>query len=860
MIWHSSQIEDVLNQLSVDDKKGLANGVVDMRTLIYGKNTIRNIEKPSYKKCFISQLKNKLVYTLFIIAAVFFVLTLFSSNRQTADHYNPLFIVAIVILNALISAWYMYRCDSTLNSLKSITNPTATVIRDGITKQVSSSDLVPGDIILLSQGDYITADARIIETNNFRCNEFIISGENIPVDKRANITFEEITPIEKRLNMVYAGCSVANGNCKAVVVETGLNTEFGHTSTMSQQNDGDSLPVKNSLTVTEKIAGIAILLVCILTFVVGMIQNFSSGENFANLTIGLVFNSVALAVAALPEGLPAISTIVVALGIQRIIKDEIIFKNVKSLEVLGKTTVICSDKTGIITHNHMTLHSVFDGENIIDISNEEYNEKVALLLQIAVACSTLNNDSTENSIIDACYNYTTQTKSEIDNLYPRLEVIPFDNDRKTMTSINMINGRPVAIVKGAPELLADKFSNLSAEALLKANEQMAANALRVICIGFKALPEFVTNPNPDEIECDLTFAGLIGLYDPPRSETVDGIVSCNTAGIRTIMITGDNLITAKAVARRIGILKDGTEAISGAELDKLTDEELAENISRYSVYARVTPSDKLRIIKAWQQNGDVVAITGDDITDADALALADVGCAMNIQGADVAKGNADIIISNNNFSSIVDAIKESRGLFANIQKSIFYLFSCNIAELLIYLIGMLIFGAPPLAAVLLLWINLLTDCAPVISLCTERAEDNVMKDKPVTLSGRLFNKHSITQIAIYSAFITITTLIAYSIGGMTTAFATLALTQILHSFNVKTNRSIINVRLGINDFMTMSTILILFIIFFLVLTPAGSVFGLTILSGADLIWSIVLSVIIIPFGEILKFSRKFIKD
>ncbi|MBP3706227.1 MAG: HAD-IC family P-type ATPase, partial [Clostridia bacterium] len=586
-----------------------------------------------FKKHFLNQLKSKLVFALIIIAVISFIVSVIYTEK---DIFSPVLIVAIVLINALINAWHLYRCDDALNSLKSITNPSATVIRDGITRQIPSAELVPGDIILLNEGDYITADARIIEANNFRCNESIISGENIPVDKRGNAVFEEITPINERLNMVYSGCSVVHGNCKAVVVETGLNTELGHTSALVQQTGADSIPIKATLDSTEKLANIAIIVICILTFIIGMIQNFSTETAFANLTVKLIFNSVALAVAALPEGLPAISTVVVALGIQRIIKNEIVIKKVKALEVLGKTTVICSDKTGIITHNHMTLDRIFDGEKFIDVNDEPFDDKSAWLLRLAVSCSTLNNDSTENSIIEACEKYTNLKKDDIDNLFPRLEYIPFDNTRKTMTSINMINGRPVAIVKGAPEMLADKFNNISAEEVLNANEKMASDALRVICIALKPLENFITNPNYEDIECNLTFAGLIGLSDPPRKETIDGISVCDTAGIRTIMITGDNIITAKAVARRIGILKDGTEAISGAELSKLSDEELADNVKKYTVYARVTPSDKLRIIEAWKKNGDIVTITGDDITDTDALSAADIGCAMNIQGADVA--------------------------------------------------------------------------------------------------------------------------------------------------------------------------------------------------------------------------------
>jgi Ca2+-transporting ATPase len=578
-------------------------------------------------------------------------------------------------------------------------------------------------------------------------------------------------------------------------------------------------------------------------------------------------NSIALAVAAIPEGLPAICTVVIALGIQRIIKSDITVKKIKALELLGKTTVICSDKTGVITKNHMYLEKIFNKEGFTEITDESLSEANALTLKLAAACSTLDNDATENSIENACLKHTNTSKDEIDNLYPRLKLIPFDSDRKTMTSINMISGQPIAIVKGAPEILASKFIDFKEENILKANDEMASDGLRIVCLGIKPLGEVPAIPTPEDIEKDLIFVGLLGLADPPKSETINALSACDTAGIRTIMITGDNLLTAKAIARRVGILKDGTEAITGAELATLTDEELLESIEKYSVYARITPDDKIRIITAWQNSGNTVTVTGDSISDADALAIANIGCAIGENGTDVAKGNADVIIKNNNFASIVDAIRESRGLFANIQKSVGYLLSCNIAEILLYIVGLIVFGAPPLLAVQLLWINLLTDTTPVISLSSQNADYSVMSKKPVTLSGKLFGLKKIIDLIIFAVLICFISIISAVIGnsmsfntgmtetGMTMAFLTMSLAQVLHSFNMRSENSIFKIKLKLKDFMLLSSLVMLFIIFFLTLTPAGFVFGLTILNAAQFFIAIALALVVIPVSEIIKLKN-----
>ncbi len=861
MIWHSSSAKEVLGELLVDDTKGLANGEADMRLESYGQNVISKIEKPSFLTRFFSQLKNKTVILLMVISVISFLV---SSVYDEVNSYSPLLIIAIVVINALISAYYIFSCDNTLDDFKKITNPSVSVLRDGILKSVSSTDLVPGDILMLSEGDYIPADARIIECNELRCNEVTLTGVEVPVDKDADTILEEITVIESRNNMVFSGSSVVHGTAKAVVVATGLNTEIGRTSAILQQTSEDKLPLEDSLENIGKLANIAILIVCILTFFIGLIQNFTA-SNFASMTLKTLVNSVALAVAAIPEGLPAITTIVIAIGMNRILKDNIIVKDASAAELLGKTDILCCDKTGVFTRNKMVLAKVFDGKNICDLENEGINDSSSLILKLATACSTLENDSTEAAIENACLAYNSMSIVDINALFPKLAEIPFDSDRKTMTVITMINERPVAIVKGAPETVIPKCVNCDVEELLKLNEALADEAYRNVCIALRQLDNIPANPNAEDIEKELTFVGLLSLNDPPRDRVVEQIEACDKAGIKTVMVTGDNLNTAKAIARRIGILKDDSLAITGNELNEISDEELADVIDKYTVFARVTPSDKLRLVKAWKQNKKTVTITGDSVEDADALALADVGCAIGKFGTDVAKGNADIIISNNRFESIVSAIKESRGLFSNIRKSVYYLFSCNLAEILIVLLGLLIFRSMPITAVCLLWINLLTDCAPAISLSMESAEDQCMCKNPLSSFGRIFDVSSIINIAVQSIAIAAATLISYSCGfdfgdsttAVTMAFATLGISQIFHCVNNKFEGSIFGKSLFSNRLMNYAIVITLFVVIFLIFTPAGHIFGLTVLNFKQFIIAFLLAFVILPVSEILKFiSRK----
>lgn len=856
MIWHNATAVDVLKELTVDDKNGLSIGEVDLRVEKYGENFVSKIERPTFLSRFLGQLKNKTVIVLIITALISFFVSMAYSE---VDLYSPLLIIAIVVINALISAYQLVVCDNTIDDLKHITNPTVKTLRDGIIKSVNSVNLVPGDIIILEEGDYIPADARIIEANEFRCNEAVLTGVEIPVEKNPDLLFDDITSAEKRQNMIFSGTSVAHGSAKAVVVSTGVNTEIGKTSVIMQQTGDDKLPIENKLESLGKMINFAVLIVCVFVFAISLLQNFSA-ENFASMTVKTLMNSIALAIAVIPEGLPAITTIVIAIGMHRILKDKIILKDSSAAETLGKTNVICCDKTGVFTRNKMQLAKIYDGEKLYNLETDALNDKALLILKLATVCSTLYNDSTEDAIKNANLTYNSMSFADVDAHYPHITEIPFDTNRKIMTVVTMINEKPFAIVKGAPEAVIPLCNGCNKEELLKQNIELANDAYRNVCIAMKPLDTIPASPTAEDIECDLKFIGLLSLDDPPREGVVDDIATCEKAGIRTVMITGDNVNTAMAVARRIGILKDGTLAITGAELDKMTDDKLADNIDKYSVFARISPSDKIRIVKAWQTRRCIVTITGDSVEDADALALADVGCAIGRYGTDVAKGNADIIISNNRFSSIVNAIGESRGFFNNIKKSVKYLFSCNFAELLSFIVGILVFKNPPISAVQLLWINLLTDSAPAISLSMENGDKSNMYSKEMSTNRKFFNIRSFAPVLIEGIVMTVMTLLAYTIGNdfgdkttaMTMAFVTLSLTQLFQCFNVKLTTSIFRKEVFSNKLMNVSNLVAAFIVLFLVFTPAGFLFGLTILSFKNFLFAFLLSLVIIPVSEIIK--------
>lgn len=862
MIWHSSNAQSVLNELSVDCENGLANGVAYERLDKYGKNQITDIKPVSYFRRFLGELNHKSVYALVIISLICFIVSL---SYGLGDYYSPFLIIAIVILNALITAYNQHACDQAVFLQKAASIPACTVIREGVKRVIPSNELVVGDIILLNEGDYICADARLIETNGFRTNEIALTGDSIPVDKDATAVIGDITPISGRKTMAYSGTSVIHGNAKAVVVETGLNTEIGKTDVMATQNGTAISGIENKLAVTSRVINIAVIILCSVVFLIGMIIGVYSSEPFASITARNLLNAVALGVCAIPESLPFITVIVTALGTSRLLRDGIIIKNTSALEMLSKTTVLCADKTGVFTRDKMYVTGIYDGETFEHLHREETEQKSAVILRLAVACSMLENDTTESAIEDACLKYSKMTKEDVNNTYPRLGSIPFDADRKMMASINMLDGKPFAVIKGAPETVIENCIGVDKKALLEACDKLAGNALRLICIAIKALDDIPANPNAEEIENDLKFAGIICLEDPPRNDATVSIENCHNCGIKVIMITGDNITTASAVAQSLGILFDESQSITGQEIEEMTDEELTEKIGSYTVFARISPAQKLRIVTALKADGEIVTVTGNSIEDADVLSVADVGFAIGDDGHDVARGNADAIIKNNDFTSITGVFSRCRSLLENIKNTVHYLISCNASEILYYIIGLSIFRIPPLLATQLLWINLLTDAAPAFSLAVRSEEKSEISKTGNLVKGRLFDRNTVIDIIIQAITLTACGIAAFSIGNIfgktiayTMAFLTISLSQIFHSFNVTSKKSVIFTRFKGNEFMLFSSFVAVFISLFLCLTPAGFVFGLQILTAKQLLISFALSILIVPICEIKKiFDKKF---
>lgn len=865
MIWHSSEINSVLEELSVDSNTGLANGVAYERLEKYGKNRVSAIRPVSFLRRFLEQLNKKSVYALTVIAVICIVFSFIYGKNDL----SPLLIIAIVLLNALLTAYNMSTCDRAQFRQKAASVPTCTVLREGIKRNIPSDELVVGDIILLNEGDYISADARLIETNGFRCNELALTGEIIPVEKDSDLILEDMVPCAGRKNMVFSGCNVIHGTAKAVVVETGLNTEIGKSATMENQTGVTVSEIEKKLNVTSRIINISVIILCSVVFIFGMLLSYNANEQFANFTVRTLLGAVALGVCAIPEGLPYVTVIVTALGTGRLIRDGIIIKNISSIEKLAKTTVLCADKTGVFTKNHMSLNSVYDGETLQTPKNGELEQKSNAVLRLAVSCSMLENDTTEAAIEEACLKYAKMSKDDIGNTYPRLSVIPFDGERKMMTSINMIEGKPFAVIKGAPEAIINRCINVDKESLIKTCDKLASRALRLICIAIKALDNIPANPVAEEIECDLKFAGIICLEDPPRAEAHESVEFCKKNGIKVIMITGDSLTTACAVAKNLGVLTDDSQAITGSDLEKFDDDELKNKVGLFTVFARISPAQKLRIVNALRDTGEVVAVTGNGLDDADVLSVADVGLAIGSVGNDVARGNADAIISGNKFSSVASLFKECHGLFENIKATVHYLISCNASEILIYIFGLLLFKIPPLMPVQLLWINLLTDAAPAISLTIQPASEISAVNTSKVIKGRLFDKKTVSGIAVEAFFLTVCGIAAFAIGNKsgesvayTMTFLTVALSQIFHSYNLRSQRSVIFTRYRRNEFMIISTLIAVFICIMLCATSAGFVFGLTVLSALQILISVSLSLVVVMQSEILKLfkSLKNLRD
>ncbi|MBP3661086.1 MAG: HAD-IC family P-type ATPase, partial [Oscillospiraceae bacterium] len=712
---HSCPRETLLS--STDPARGLSTQEAAARQAKYGPNRLREKKKRSMLRRFFDQFKDAMILILIAAAIVSFVIACVEGNPK--EFFEPALILLIVVLNAVMGVMQESKAEKALDALKNMSAPHARVIRDGEEKLIQAADLVPGDIIRLEAGDFVPADARLLRAVSLKSEESALTGESVPSEKDAEAEVAENAPLGDRSNMVFSGCSITYGTATAVVTATGMDTEMGRIANLLEGEEEGQTPLQRKLAQLGKYLGFVALAACAVIFVVGLANGIPPMEIF--------MTAVSLAVSAIPEGLPAIVTIILSIGVQRMVKRNALIRRLPAVETLGSASIICSDKTGTLTQNRMTLVKAWvDGAGAIADISTNNDADVCRLLQYGALCCDGSvvfhgteeqhiGDPTETAIVLAAHR-NGMPKDDLNKKYPRLGEIPFDSDRKLMTTVNRMGGKNVVIVKGAFDMMAPRCVAGDLETARRITEEMSAGALRVLAVAYKeidAIPEALTS---EEMENGLTFMGLVGMIDPPRPEAKVAVATCRQAGIKPVMITGDHVVTASAIARELGILEEGDLAITGAELDAMTDSELDARVEQISVYARVSPENKIRIVKAWQRKGQVVSMTGDGVNDAPALKAADIGCAMGITGTDVAKGAADMTLTDDNFATIVDAVQEGRGIYANIRKVVGFLLGTNIGEVITVFVAMLLWHKTPLLSMQLLWINLVTDSLPAIAL------------------------------------------------------------------------------------------------------------------------------------------------
>ena len=840
VVYHMKS-EEVINALSSDFSKGLEESQVLERQQQFGRNKLREKKKKSNLQRFRDQLKDIMILILIVAAAISFAIAW--TEQSPESFFEPVLILLIVVVNAVMGVLQESRAERALESLRELSAPRARVLRDGEERIIDASELVPGDRIHLEAGDFVPADARLLRSVNLKSEESALTGESVPVEKDADCLADEKAAIGDRSNMVFSGCSITYGTAEAVVTATGMNTEMGKIADLLNQEEGAQTPLQRKLSQLGKYLGVLAAAACVTVFIVGLMNGIPALEIF--------MTAVALAVSAIPEGLPAIVTIVLSIGVQRMVKKHAIIRRLPAVETLGSASVICSDKTGTLTENRMTLVSAYaDGMTRDEKISVHHSEKVGKLLQFAALCCDGSvvfhgdeeqhiGDPTETAILAAAYK-SGMTKEELNEKYPRLGEIPFDSDRKCMTTVHRMNDKNIVIVKGAFDSMKSCCVSGNLEAAQKINDGMSASALRVLAVAYKeadVVPDTLTS---QEMENGLTFLGLIGMIDPPRPEVKAAVETCRKAGIRPVMITGDHVVTASAIAAELRILQDGEKAITGKELDALSEEELDAQIQDISVYARVSPENKIRIVKAWQRKNQIVAMTGDGVNDAPALKAADIGCAMGITGTDAAKNAADMILADDNFATIVDAVREGRGIYANIKKVVGFLLGTNIGEVIAVFTTMMLWHQSLFLSMQLLWINLVTDSLPAIALGMENVEAGIMEQRPKPKNEGLFVHGFGLRIALQGVMFGGLALIAFQMGvrttgtmqgGRTFAFLVLALSQVIQAFNMRSDHSLFKIGVFSNKKLNKAALSSIVLMCLVLFTPLSKAFGLIFLPG-----------------------------
>ena len=848
-IWHAEKGQDVLKVFGTSAETGLTPEQVEELRTQCGFNELQSAEKKGLLARFIDQFKDFMILVLLIAAAVSFAL------GEKADAF---IIITIVVLNAVVGIIQENKAEESLEALKKMSAPQAKVLRNGQVLFIHSREIVPGDIFILEAGDLIPADGRLLEIANLRVEESALTGESLAVEKTTDLVAPD-SLLGDRINMVFSSSMVSYGRGRAIAVNTGMGTQVGKIATMLMNTDNEPTPLQKSIGQLGKYLGVITLAICFIIFGVGLYQGRDIFEMF--------LIAVSLAVAAIPEGLPAVVTVVLAIGVQQLVKKHAIIRKLPAVETLGSASIICSDKTGTLTQNKMTVVEVFNGtissDQLTDSANQELLHWATLCNDAEIQRDSDGNrkdlgDPTEIAIVVAGET-AGLLKKELEATTPRVSEVPFDSGRKLMTTVHQLpNGTYKVITKGAPDVLLSRCSRFLGQPITSdhhkqieaANLAMAERALRVLSVGTKIVTTLPEEATSEFYETDLDFLGLLGMIDPPRPEVKVAVETCRIAGIRPIMITGDHPATALAIAKELGIFNEGDEILTGAQLRDIPEEQLEATIANYSVYARVAPEDKVRIVTAWQNQGKIVAMTGDGVNDAPALKKADIGCAMGITGTDVSKQAADMILTDDNFATIVSAVHEGRGIFDNIRKAIQFLLSCNTGEIIVFFVAILMNWDSPLLPIHILWINLVTDSFPALALGMEPTEAGIMKRPPRDPKKNIFSDGVGIGILEYGFLVGVVTLIAFWISGThdeeatlatarTMAFATLGIVQLFLAWSLRSNLPLWRTGLMGNKWMWYAFFASLSLqLAVMLIDPIQNIFSLTYLTGEQWLWVI----------------------
>ncbi len=868
-MWYKKSKNEILQELDVDEKNGLSSTEALRRLEKYGKNKLETKKKKTLFKQFLSQLKDVMIYILIIAAII---------SAFLGEISDALIILLVIIINAVIGVIQESKAEKALDALKELSTPKALVKRDGSLKEILSEDIVPGDIVIIDAGRYIPGDLRLIDTANLKIEESAFTGESVPSEKDASFLPDKEIPIGDQNNMAFMSTLATYGRGVGVVVGTGMNTEIGKIAKMIEQEENDETPLQKKLSELGKILGFLAVGICILIFIISFFQGRDLLEMF--------LTSISLAVAAIPEGLPAIVAIVLALGVQRMVKKNAIIRKLPAVETLGSVSIICSDKTGTLTQNKMTVTTVYTNDSYIKESEFNLNDNESKLL---VDCMVLCNDATyseksqtgdptEIALLESPFKLNI-LKEKLEKEFKRIDEIPFDSDRKLMTTVNLVDDKKARVfTKGALDSILSICNKISINGklldftkeykakVLENSNIMSDKALRVLAFAYKDISK--ENIVLDSLEKDLVFIGMVGMIDPPRLEVKDSIKLCKSAGITPVMITGDHKNTAFAIANELGIAEDISQAITGHEIDRFKEEEFNEKIINYRVFARVSPEHKVKIVKAFKSHGNIVSMTGDGVNDAPSLKAADIGVAMGITGTDVSKGASDMILTDDNFSTIVSAVEEGRKIYLNIKKSIVFLLSCNLGEILTLFTAILLNWNSPLQPIHILWVNLITDSFPALALGVDKTKEDVMNNPPRNPKESIFIKSDKIQLIINGVLIGGITLFAFKLGerlyadslihAQTMAFVVLSVSQLFLSLSLRSNtKSAFSLGIFSNKYLVYSILLGIFLQLIIIsISFIANIFKVTPLLLYD--WIVVILVSLIPFAinEILKLFRK----